>query len=459
MTRASALSLRAAVADVRRRSPAQHHIRARGDRDAAAADYVRDFVGVPATSRPGAEPVVEYATGGVPSLLGLYGEEDRVRGWLPGYPPRVTPAAVRDLLRAATRPVPARRRDQPRPVDLGVLPVPRITAADAGPYLTAGVVHAGAGADSALSAHRMLVLGPDRVAVWIVPGRGLGALRDRALAAGAALPVSVNLGVPPAVMIASAVNGRFLPPGVSKLDLAGALAGAPVRIADGRTQAVRVLAQSEIVLEGFLGAETTDESLGPALGGSMPEFLGYQGRAGRGLPVLTVTGMGLRPDARYQCVVGPGREQSVVLGLGGALSVGLAGSSRDWSAVRDLHFPAAGGGMVLLAVALAKATAADDALPARLAPEIFAAHPFARLVVFTDPDVDIRCAEDLWWAVATRTNLGVDCATATGYPPVTMVPADTPPWQSARPGLGRSLVDATVPFAARARATRALAAL
>ena len=455
MTGNPALSLRAAVADLRRRDPGAHHRGPRlPDRDAVAADYAERFAGVPATSRAVAEPVVEYPDDVAPVLLGLYGDADRVRGWLPGHPRRVTPASVRDLLAAAIPPVPARRRARALPVDLGALPVPRITDRDAGPYLTMGVVHASDDRGSALSVHRMLVLGPGRLAVWVVPGRGLGALLDRA--GGGPLPVSVNIGVAPAVMVAAAVNGRFLPAGVSKLDLAGALAGAPLAVAAGTTQPVPVLADSEIVLEGVLGPVTVDETLGAAVAGSMPEVFGYHGRGVRDLPVLVVTGMSARPGARFQAVVGPGREQSVVLGLGGALSVALDGAGPGWSAVHDLHFPASGGGMALLVVALAKSGPADDAAPALLAPRLFAAHPFVRLVVFTDTDVDITCAEDVWWAVATRTNLGADCVTSTGWRPVPMVPAEDPLWQAARPGTGRSYVDATVPFAVRDLAARAL---
>ncbi|OLR95320.1 UbiD family decarboxylase [Actinokineospora bangkokensis] len=451
MTERPALSLRAAVADARRRGVV------RTGSGPAAVDFAARYAGVPATSRTAAEPVVEYPARFAKVLLGLYGDAGRVRAWLPGYPSRCTPAAAAQLLDSAVPPVETARTARQLPVDVCALPAPRVTPRDAGRYITMGVLHARDDHGSALSVHRMLILGPDRLAVWIVPGRGLGALHARALAAGRELPVSVNIGVAPAVMIAAAVNGRFLPPGTAKLDLAGALAGAPVAVAPGATQPVPVLADAEVVLEGVLGAETTDEALGTEVGGSMPEFLGYHGKGGRDLPVLRVTGLGARPGARFQAVVGPGREQSVVLGLGGALSVALSGTGPGWAAVHDLHFPASGGGMVLLVVSLAKTSPADDAAPALLAPQLFAAHPFVRLVVFTDTDVDPTCAEDVWWAVATRSNLGSDCATSTDHAPVPMVPAENPAWRPTGSRPGRSAIDATVPFALRGLAGRALA--
>ncbi|MGP4020973.1 UbiD family decarboxylase domain-containing protein [Saccharopolyspora sp. 5N708] len=421
-------------------------------------DFAREFAGVPANSRARSEEVVEYTVEGEATarvLLGVYGDEDRVRGWLPGYPPRMDRMAAAELVGRSRPPVRGSRAARSREVDLRALPVFRVTDRDAGPYLTLGVVHARDEDGCALSVHRMLVLDHNRLTVWMVPGRGLAELHARALRRGRELAVSVNIGAPPAAVVASAVNGRFLPPGVSKLDLAGALAGAPLRVASAETQPVEVLADAEIVLEGTLGPHTADEALGGEVRGSMPEFLGYDGAGRPDLPVLTVSGMSLLPGAHYQAVIGPGREQSVILGLGGALSVALSARGEPWEVVRALHFGAWGGGMVVLAVALRKTSAVHDEVPALLAPLIFAQHPFVKLIVFADDDVDVRCAEDLWWAVATRTNLAADCVTLPGYPAVPMVPSEHPAW---RPTSGRSYVDATVPFRARALAERSLVA-
>jgi len=454
--------MRAAVADVRRRTPQRYHRHGGlACDDEIAAHYVAHHAGVPATSASRPEDVVVYesAGGGAPEpvVIGLYGEEDRVRAWLPGYPATMHPGSAAAMLAAVRAPRSARRRAEHRVVDLQALPILRITDRDAGSYVSMGLVQARTDAGSALSAHRMLVLGPDRLTLSMVPGRGLAALHEDALRRGMSLPVAVNIGAPPAAFVASTVNGRFLPPRVSKLDLAGALAGVPLGLARARTQPTDVLATSEIVLEGELGAETADECLDGWVAGSMPEFLGNHGAGRSSLPVLTVTGISVRPGANYQTVVGPGREQSVLLGLGGAISVALAGGAdpRTWDRVRDLHFGPAGGGMVLLAVALSKTAANHDAVPSTLGASIVAQHPFIKLVVFVDDDVDPRCAEDLLWAVATRTNLGVDCMTLGGHAAVPMVPSDTPVWQAERGDSGRCVIDATVPFRAQSVGARA----
>ncbi|MEV6948455.1 UbiD family decarboxylase [Streptomyces sp. NPDC051172] len=458
-----ALSLRAALADVRRRSPGRLHEHTEPlGTDDVAADFATRHAGVPATGRTAPEDVVVHrqVTGHRhPVLLGLYGDERRVRAWLPGLPERTDPRVAARLL-AAARP-PQQVADPPCACldatgeGLGALPVLQTTPRDAGPYLTMGLLCAPAadGGRPVLSVHRMLVLDDKRLTVWMVPGRRLRALYEETVARGERLPVTVNIGVPPAVMIASALNARFLPAHLGKLDVAGALAGAPVtlgRPASG-TSAV-TLAESEIVVEGHLDGTTAPESLAGPPRGSLPEFLGYDGSARPDLPVLTVTAITTREAPLYQACIGPGREQSVILGLAGALSVALSLSDGAGPhLVHDLHFSPAGGGMLLLTVAVRKRSPADDDALGPLARRILTAHPFVKLVVFTDDDIDVAAAEDVLWAMTTRANLGTDAITLDGFRPLGMDLSQGEAWTAERGpgGSGRTWIDATAPFRLR----------
>jgi UbiD family decarboxylase len=242
--------------------------------------------------------------------------------------------------------------------------------------------------------------------------------------------------------VASALSSAVLPAGATKLEMAGALAGAPIRVADGVTQPVRVLADSEIVLEGYLDGTLADEP--PPV--SLPEFLGYDGESRAGLPVITVTAVTTRRAPAYQAVIGPGREQSVILGLAGALSVALSGTDDDWRLIDDLHFTPAGGGMLTLAVAIRKTSSTSDERLAHIARRIFEQHRFVKLVVFTDPDVNLRNPEDVWWAVTTRSNLGTDCTTFDGFRALPMDPSQAADWRGGRGGTTRAFIDATTPF-------------
>jgi 4-hydroxy-3-polyprenylbenzoate decarboxylase len=405
----------------------------------------------------------------IPVLLGLYGCADRVRSWFPGLARRTNLATVTCLLNQLQPPQPGhtaacQQRIETGRIDLGELPVLRATPRDAGPYLTMGLVHAQDQdrGELTLSTHRMLVLDHNRLAIWMVPGRRLRELYEAALRRGSRLPVGISIGAPPAAMLASALSTAALPTGVSKLAMAGALAGAAISTATAISQPLPVLAESEIVLEGYLDQSVADETLQEAPSMSLPEFLGYDGEAKTALPVVTVTALTSRFTPTYQAVIGPGREQSVILGLAGALSVALAGSNQaesdqagsgqDWRMITDLHYCAAGGGMLLLVIAVRKDSEAADGRLATIARFIFDRHRFIKMIVFTDDDVDITCTEDVCWAITTRSNLGTDCITLPGYQPLPMDPSQRPEWGRARGADGattRSFIDATIPYRLR----------
>nr|WP_042188839.1 UbiD family decarboxylase [Kibdelosporangium sp. MJ126-NF4]CEL18489.1 UbiD family decarboxylase, lactococcus type [Kibdelosporangium sp. MJ126-NF4]CTQ97973.1 UbiD family decarboxylase, lactococcus type [Kibdelosporangium sp. MJ126-NF4] len=465
------LSVRGAVDWVRRNTPEQWHEPTEPiPAEDVAADFATRYAGIPANSLARTESVVSYRVNErtIPVLLGLYGCAERVRSWLPGLPRITTRADADAMLDAAIPPViaanpPCRQRIYAR-VDLTRLPALRATPRDAGPYLTMGLVQAGVpGADeSALSVHRMLVLGPDKLAIWMVPGRALRRMHEAALITGRRLPVSVNIGAPPAAVLASALSSSVLPHGAGKLELAGAMASAPVSVATGVSQPVGVLAESEIVLEGYLDGTVADESLNGPPDISLPEFLGYDGAARSDLPIITVTAVTTRRSPRFQAVIGPGREQSVILGLSGAVSVALTSDGAGWQMIADVHYSPAGGGMLLLVVAVRKVCAADDTRLGGIARRIFDRHMFVKLIVFTDADVDITSTEDVLWAVTTRANLGTDCTTFAGFRPLGMDPSQGAEWTGARGSdgsAGRSYIDATVPFALQDQVVRSFAGL
>jgi 4-hydroxy-3-polyprenylbenzoate decarboxylase len=472
MSSSPALALRDAVESVRRQTPQDYVVVDTAlPRDRITGDFATRFAGIPANSCSRPEKVVRYSVpdSPIPVLLGLYGCPDRVRGWFPGLPARTSLATVTRLLDEARPPRPAhapacQQRIETGQIDLGELPALRATPRDAGPYLTRGVVSAldQDRGELTLSTHRLLVLDRHRLAIWMVPGRRLRELHEAALRGGGRLPVSISIGAPPAAMLASALSTAMLPAGVSKLAVAGALAGAPIDIAPGVSQPLSVLAESEIVLEGYLDDAIADETLQGPPSGSLPEFLGYDGEAKPGLPVVTVTAVTSRCAPIYQATIGPGREQSVILGLAGALSVALSGSGRDWRMITDLHYCAAGGGMLTLVIAVRKDSAAADRRLGVIARNIFAAHRFVKLIVFTDEDIDITCPEDVCWAITTRCNLATDCITLPGYHPLPMDPSQRPEWAAARGsdgGTQRSFIDATIPYRLRHSTNRSFPAL
>ncbi|MFZ5962392.1 UbiD family decarboxylase domain-containing protein [Thalassococcus sp. BH17M4-6] len=453
----AALDLRAALATLRD-CPAdagQFLLKDGFSPDAACTDFAYAHAGVPARPRSGSEPAVIYRQPHGPDLLlGLYGCEHRLKHWMPGLRGRPLPEACATL--APIPPVVAPvQHDSWEGVDLARLPFPRATARDAGPYITMGFVMTGQqGPGLALSAHRMLVLDDRRLAIFMLTSRHLRHRAQAAWSRGEDLPVTINIGVPPAVAVASATATAHLPPGMDKLSLAGALGGAPVALSGGDAPC---LAQSEFVLHGRLTPQTCAETLGDRPAGvTMPEFLGYDGHAGPPLQVIEVTAITQRPGAILQATLGPGREQCAILGLGGALAQSLALAARGGlSQIADLRYAMAGGGMLMLYVAL-RPDAARQLDLARLARRLIEVMPFTKTIVFTDDDVNLACDEDVLWAMTTRCNLAQDTHAIDGLRPLRMDPSQTEDWHAARGGAvpTRAWIDATRPAALRAAATR-----
>lgn len=469
MSQNPALCMRGALSVTRERTPERYHVCAEPlSRTAVARDFAIRYGGIPANGLPRSEDIVVYTNvegATVPVVLGLYGDRNRVRSWFPGLPRRVSRESIEYLLAARRAPEqvvhpPCQERTEAANVDLATLPMLQATPRDAGPYLTTGLVYAHdpQRGEIALSVHRMLVLDGRRLSIWMVPSRRLRAMHQETIARGERLAVSINIGAPPAAMVASALNTEFLPGGVTKLDMAGALAGEPITLAPAISQPTSVLAESEIVLEGYLDGTVADECIGgraPDI--SLPEFLGYDGKAKTNLPVVTVTAMSMRQSALCQAVIGPGREQSTILGLAGALSVMLSEGRHEEGIIRDLYFSPAGGGMLLLIAQVRKDSPEADGWLTRIARRIFERHPFVELIIFTDEDINITSEEDVLWAVTTRANLGTDCTTFPGFPRLAMDPSQREEWTAARGGgglVGRTFIDATIPYSLRKEASR-----
>ncbi|MCC3775376.1 UbiD family decarboxylase [Streptomyces sp. UNOB3_S3] len=460
------LSFRAALAAARKDAPHAHHTYDQPlTRHEIAAHYAARHAGIPATSSSRTEDIALYtrvtdAAAGMPVVLGAFGDAERLRRWLPGLPRRTNDDTIARLLAACQEPEHLESSPFPQvrlgaDVDLGELPALWATERDAGPYLTTGLLYAHdpRTGRSATAVHRMLVRDRNQLVIWMLPSRRLLAMYHEAVERGERLPVSVNLGAPPAVMVASAVGSDFLPAGTSKTALAGALAGGPVTTAPAVSQPVPVFAESEVVLEGYFDGTTAPEALpGRATGHSLPEVLGYDGNAAESLPAITVTAVTSREAPVFPAVIGPGREQSLILGLAGAVALGLSWAGGEL--LRDAHYSPAGGGMFLLVLQVRKSGPGDDERVRAMAKDVLDRHRFAKVVVLVDEDVAPDSAEDVLWAITTRSDLSADALRFTGFPRIGLDPSQGEAWAAARgrEATGsRTVVDATVPFALRER--------
>ncbi|MCY4442778.1 MAG: UbiD family decarboxylase [Deltaproteobacteria bacterium] len=132
-------------------------------------------------------------------------------------------------------------------VDLFSLPVPVFSEFDGGPTITAGVTLA-RDPEHGLNAgtYRFQVKERNLTGIDIVTPNNLRRLAEKALAANAPLPISINIGTHPVELMASLYKA---PLGRDELAIAGGMLGRPVRLGACRTVDAPCLADAEIVLE------------------------------------------------------------------------------------------------------------------------------------------------------------------------------------------------------------------
>ena len=277
-----------------------------------------------------------------------------------------------------------------REIDLGrLLPLPTHNEHDSGAYITAGLLIARNPATGIqnVSIHRLQLSGPNRLGALLLP-RHTHMFYEAAERAGEPLDVAIVIGVDPLTLLSSQA---IAPIDFDELTIAGALHGAPLRVAKCVTNAVRVPADAEIVVEGRL-LPRVREPEGPF--GEFPQYYGE--RAER--HVIEVTAVTQRRDALFHTIVGGGLEHLLLGGIPREATL-LAHLRRSFPNVRDVHLSRGGVCRYHLHVQIKKR---QEGEAKNVMMGAFAGHYDVKHVTVVDEDVDIHNPAEVEWAVATR---------------------------------------------------------
>lgn len=281
-------------------------------------------------------------------------------------------------------------------VDLSKFPIPVWTPSrDPGPYITApcmvtkdlrGVQNVGI--------YRMQVKSANRTGVlWDLPSQHGAMHYAEYEAQNLEMPVAVVLGGDPTVVMAAAAK---VPYGVDEFAVAGALRRQPLEMVKCHSVDLDVPAYSEIVLEGVIkpGLRETEGPFG--------EYTGYMGGP-YDLPVFEINCITHRKNPIYHALFSqmPPSESSLLRQIPEEANVykHLVHSLRIPGVV-DVHLPEAGGSYAILWIRL------KTMYPGH-AQQVMSAswshHPaFAKWIVVTDEDVDIRDPFQREWALSWR---------------------------------------------------------
>jgi len=279
--------------------------------------------------------------------------------------------------------------------DLSKLPIMHHFPKDAGKYLTSAIVFAcWEGVENA-SIHRMQVLDNHRVAARLVEGRHTHVMVKKAIAKGEKLPIAVTIGTHPAVTFASCTR---VPAGM-ELVYAAELMGGTLKVK--RCSNGVLVPDAEIVLEGFITAELTEE-------GPFVDITGTYDPV-RMQHIIEFTGMYTKPDFIYHGILPGGDEHKVLMGCPYEPKIykAVAGVTE----VRNVVLTKGGCGYLHAVIQIKKSTQ-GDAKNAIMA--AFAAHTSLKHVVIVDEDINPEDPYDVEYAIATRVSGDRDVMVITG---------------------------------------------
>jgi 2,5-furandicarboxylate decarboxylase 1 len=297
--------------------------------------------------------------------------------------------------------------------------------------------------------HRMMVKGGNRMGI-LLANPPLSAFHASAEANGRPLDIAVALGVEPALLIAAVVKAG--PQGPDKMDMAGALRGAPVDLVRAETVAVDVPARAEIIIEGRV-LPGVREAEGP-----FGENTGYY--FSNISPVVEVTAVTHRRDFIYGALCPWTSDVDSLLSL--AAGTELLGQLRTQMAgIADLDLTTGTCGFTAV-IALSKAKPSDVR---RLIHLVFGMDKRVKLVTVVDDDVDIRNPREVSWALATRFQPDRDTVILSGMEGYVIDPSCVGSGFGSRMGMdatrgsGPEFDKITIPAAAAAKAKAVLAEL
>ncbi|MGL4664962.1 MAG: UbiD family decarboxylase, partial [Clostridium butyricum] len=299
-----------------------------------------------------------------------------------------------------------------------LVPAPTNTPDDAGPYITLGMCYASHPDTkfSDVTIHRLCIQGKDELSIFFTPGaRHIGAMAERAEELGQNLPISISIGVDPAIEIGSCFEPPTTPLGYDELSVAGALRGKPVELCKCITVKERAIANAEYVIEGEVMPNLrVQEDKNSNTGYAMPEFPGYTGPASDQCWMIKVKAVTHRENPIMQTCIGPSEEHVSMAGIPTEASIyGMIEKAMP-GRLQNVYCCSSGGGKFMAVLQFKKTVASDEGRQRQAALLAFSAFSELKNIFLVDEDVDCFDMNDVLWAMNTRFQGDADIITIPG---------------------------------------------
>ncbi len=343
-----------------------------------------------------------------------------------------------------------------------LIPAPTNTPEDAGPYITLGMcyAHNPDTGDSDVTIHRMCLQSKDEISIFLQPGaRHIGYFREVAEAKGEPLPISISIGVDPAIEIGSCFEAPTTPLGYDELQVAGAIRNKPVELVQCLTIDEKAIANAEYVIEGeILPYKRIREDINSNTGKAMPEFPGYCGPANPELPIIKVKAVTTRKNPIMQTCIGPSEEHVSMAGIPTEASILTMIDKAMPGKLLNVYCASCGGGKYVAVLQFKKSIPSDEGRQRQAALLAFSAFAELKHVFLVDEDVDPFDISDVMWAMTTRFQADTDLITIPGVQCHPLDPSNQPEYSPHIRASGvacKAIFDCTVPFDQKDRFQRA----
>lgn len=336
-----------------------------------------------------------------------------------------------------------------------LLAAPTNTPVDAGPYITMGVVygHSVDGQESDVTIHRMVLEDKDTIGMYIMPsGRHIGAFLKEYEDQNKPMPITINIGLDPAITIGATFEPPTTPLGYNELQVAGALRNEAVQVVPGVAVDAMGIARSEWIIEAeIMPNQKMQEDINTNSGYAMPEFPGYNGKANPAVNVVKIKAVTHRKDNPIvQTTIGPSEEHVSMAGIPTEASILNLVDRAIPGKVLNVYNAPAGGGKLMTIMQIHKDNEADEGIQRQAALLAFSSFKELKTVILVDEDVDIFDWNDVMWTINTRFQADRDIMVLEGMRNHPLDPSELPEYDPARiriRGMSSKLVlDGTFPY-------------
>ena len=358
-----------------------------------------------------------------------------VRGWIQRsgeYAPREMSAAETGLRRV---------RCGEDGIDVTSFPAPLWHPGDGGRYIGTGCAVLTRGPDDDwvnAGAYRVMVTGPDQVAIYMATSRQGRAHMEAWWDRGEPAPVAVVAGGHPLLAMLAGVE---IPAGVSELAVMGAALGSPVDVTLSHNTGLPIPADAELVLEGFVHPGTTEVE------GPFGEATGYYAGGAHHAPVLRVDRIWMRENP---IILGasPGKPPHDFGYPFSVMRSALLHDAIEAAGVTEVRGVWTSYARQWIVVAVRQSHPGHARQAAYIAAHCGPGGYLARYIIAVDDDIDPTDTAEVLWAITTRADpaTDIDVMRKTWGSPIDPMGVL---FDEGRSYNSRAVIDASIPYTRR----------